>query len=1080
MRALTSGVVDSGFTGNVTVAIATGTGVLSGTTVKAAVAGVATFTNLVITGTGAHTLSATATSYTSATSATVAVIGVLEATLQISTAGVVYNGTAASGTNVHIATGSQSALLYRRSTNSGASFSGDTLLPSPGTTELDQPVVASGNFVGIATIAAITNIPSGRWLGDFTPRIQGGAVSVRRSINNGTNWLPPVLVSFANSIAFRVGFAIQPPYWHIAWMDIQPGTATPNAFWDIWYARSTDDGASFAAPIRLAQGTNLIGAERPVLAVDGPNVHMVSMDARDNRGSCPIEGNNPIPNCTEVYYKRSTNNGFSWEADRRLTNMGFWGDGTTVAYAGRPFVTAKAGVVLVECDTRRSTIGNDIGFLRSTNDGTDWSAISYLTNSAGESTHGTIAFGSSPNEAVIIWQDEEGGTTYDYERYTVDTGLTWTPARKVSIAPSDTGDVSCTTGYSHWVYSDKNFGLLRHRRHPMTPTPFVYAVSLSFADVSAAVTAAVDGQTVVLPAGSATWATTLSINKAITLQGAGAGTTQDPGLTIIRNGTPAGSSLLNWGLVANKTSRMTGIEFQETFSHTSPPAYCVNLFGTTNLDTRRMRMDHCTFRGIAGLNVSVNNTIGVIDHCNFFPAGQGIPLYFFNATWNESGVAQGAGYGSMADTNHFGTDQFMFVESCVFTYQGQPYGISDSNSGARYVIRNNIINNGWIEAHQGGGGFVGTRCAEIYGNQFINPGANAVLVANIRSGVWVIHDNTSTFPGVPVIQVADYAVSGSSFFGISDGRNVWDVNGTPAQYTGTSTSAAVSGATGTVTVSGATWTTNQWRTFSVVKTSTVTNMGRAAEILSNTSTTLTFARKGAYGVPDLSFTTGGGETFEINKVTHSFDMPGRSGGTLIVGTPLTNPAIPPVGWNNQITDPCYEWNNTYNSGAGNIDFTSESGILRINEHYFNDTPKPGYTPFGAHPLITGDPLPPPVLGPVLVTAGPLLFGNRIVDSPRQKPYILTNTGDATLTITGISYPPGFTDDYGGGTIAAGASHGFFITFSPTDVVGYGGVATIASDATNGLVTFSISGVGVPAASTGAAGGGRLIFASKLI
>lgn len=55
-------------TANVVAAIASGSGSLSGTTTKAAVAGVATFTDLVITGTGAHTLTFTSTGLTAATS----------------------------------------------------------------------------------------------------------------------------------------------------------------------------------------------------------------------------------------------------------------------------------------------------------------------------------------------------------------------------------------------------------------------------------------------------------------------------------------------------------------------------------------------------------------------------------------------------------------------------------------------------------------------------------------------------------------------------------------------------------------------------------------------------------------------------------------------------------------------------------------------------------------------------------------------------------------------------------------------------------------------------------------------------
>lgn len=64
------GTVDLTFSGNVTL-ILLGSGTLSGTTSVAAVAGVATFTNLVITGIGSATLLAVATGYNSVNSISV-------------------------------------------------------------------------------------------------------------------------------------------------------------------------------------------------------------------------------------------------------------------------------------------------------------------------------------------------------------------------------------------------------------------------------------------------------------------------------------------------------------------------------------------------------------------------------------------------------------------------------------------------------------------------------------------------------------------------------------------------------------------------------------------------------------------------------------------------------------------------------------------------------------------------------------------------------------------------------------------------------------------------------------------------
>src|SRR2546429_1772660 len=51
------------------------------------------------------------------------------------------------------------------------------------------------------------------------------------------------------------------------------------------------------------------------------------------------------------------------------------------------------------------------------------------------------------------------------------------------------------------------------------------AASASYADVSAAVSAASSGDTVRVPAGSATWSSQLNISKGILLQGAGIGQT---------------------------------------------------------------------------------------------------------------------------------------------------------------------------------------------------------------------------------------------------------------------------------------------------------------------------------------------------------------------------------------------------------------------------------------------------------------------------------------------------------------------------------------------------------------------------
>ena len=75
-------------------------------------------------------------------------------------------------------------------------------------------------------------------------------------------------------------------------------------------------------------------------------------------------------------------------------------------------------------------------------------------------------------------------------------------------------------------------------------------------------------------------------------------------------------------------------------------------------------------------------------------------------------------------------------------------------------------------------------------------------------------------------------------------------------------------------------------------------------IVSRAQNTITYTDNGGYQGPQtLVFCAG--DTFEIRKVNHALDQPGRGGGSLITG----DPPVRPVGWNNQVTEPCYSWNN---------------------------------------------------------------------------------------------------------------------------------------------------------------------------
>ena len=108
-------------------------------------------------------------------------------------------------------------------------------------------------------------------------------------------------------------------------------------------------------------------------------------------------------------------------------------------------------------------------------------------------------------------------------------------------------------------------------------------------------------------------------------------------------------------------------------------------------------------------------------------------------------------------------------------------------------------------------------------------------------------------------------------------------------------------------------------------------VARFGEILSNTKNTITFS-SGLFG--NLNFTPG--NTFKIYKVNQAIDQPGRARGSLITG----NPPVRPAAWNDQVTEPCYAWNNI-SGGTQQVGFGRGNLVVRPGEHYFNNTPDAG-------------------------------------------------------------------------------------------------------------------------------------------
>ncbi len=98
------------------------------------------------------------------------------------------------------------------------------------------------------------------------------------------------------------------------------------------------------------------------------------------------------------------------------------------------------------------------------------------------------------------------------------------------------------------------------------------------------------------------------------------------------------------------------------------------------------------------------------------------------------------------------------------------------------------------------------------------------------------------------------------------------------------------------------------------------------------------------------------------------------------------------------------------------------------------------------------------LSRIISLGGNLTFGYITTNTTAQTNLTIYNTGNTPMTVTGISYPGGFSGNWSG-TIAAGNLQVVAVTFLPTAGTSYGGSVTVSSDATSGVNTISASGTG---------------------
>ena len=247
-------------------------------------------------------------------------------------------------------------IYYKHSTDGGVSWGTDTRLTNA-TDESYQPCVGVSDSV----VSVV-------W---YDYRDGNPEIYYKRSTDGGLNWGADMRLTIDTSDSYFPSVAVSGSTVNVVWSDYRDVNE------EIYYKRSSDDGATWGAETRL---TNSAGySDYPCVAASGSLVHVVWYDNREGAVS-------------KIFYKRSADGGLSWGADIKLSD--------NVSYYAS--VAASGSFVHVVWDDF-----SDIYFKRSTDGGLTWEGETQLTNSL-SSNIATVSV--SDSIVHVVWTDYRDGS----------------------------------------------------------------------------------------------------------------------------------------------------------------------------------------------------------------------------------------------------------------------------------------------------------------------------------------------------------------------------------------------------------------------------------------------------------------------------------------------------------------------------------------------------------------------------------------------------------------------------------------------------------------------------------------------
>ena len=263
----------------------------------------------------------------------------------------------------------------------------------------------------------------------------------------------------------------------------------------------------------------------------------------------------------------------------------------------------------------------------------------------------------------------------------------------------------------------------------------IYVTSCSYADVKTAVDSANAGDTVMVPAGTATWANRLTLSKSVRLIGAGIEK------TIIKNGiidTGGGDFLVNIRPEHPEDDpfiEVTGFTFDADNEGACISVYCRNKdYAYYNFRIHHNKIKNNMDEGDSYMSIKIKgNCFGLIDNNQFENNNYAFKIYGYH----------GNSWVKYPGLENIGTKNYLYIENN--TINNCKFAVLTSGEGARWVFRYNQIHGRvFIDAHGDtrNRGVVANECYENIATNDFNPVTGGSFKYDYRGGTGIIFNNT--------------------------------------------------------------------------------------------------------------------------------------------------------------------------------------------------------------------------------------------------------------------------------------------------------------------------------------------------